>query len=125
MQEKLKNASPVNFIKPFGPKIASGENYNEKDDITDQRAPVNNIEDLYDQFVVPLDVMEEMESETLQDFENDVYDYDDRSEYGEDVAAASQIDLSKELDNSRSKRIKNEGSSENLDAVKPDEDVAA
>lgn len=81
------------FIKPYGQKIVSGEHYFPDDDTTDQRSPVNNIEDLYNQFVVPEDVMDELDSENVEDFDNDIYDYDDRSEFGEDIAAAGQIDM--------------------------------
>lgn len=83
------------FLKPFGKKITSGEHYFEDDDTTDQRAPVNNIDELYNQFVVPMDVMDELEDEKVEDFDDDIYDYDDRSELGEDVAAAGQIDMEK------------------------------
>lgn len=83
------------FIKPYGQKITAGEHFIPDDDTTDQRAPVNNIENLYNQFVVPMDVMDELEGEKVEDFENDVYDYDDRSDLGEDIALAGQIDMEK------------------------------
>lgn len=93
MSNEIKKLTVGQFISPFGQKITGGEHYNPKDDTTDQRAPVNNIDELYDQFVVPLDVMDELDHEKIDDFDSDVYDYDDRSEYGEDVAAAGQIDM--------------------------------
>lgn len=46
-----------------------------------------------DLFVVPLDVMDELDHEKIEDFDLDVHDYDDISEFGEDVAAAGQVDL--------------------------------
>lgn len=92
MQEKDKNASTVKFLSVFGPKITCGEQYFENDDTTDQRAPVNNPQELYNQFVVPQEVMDELDSETIDDFDNDVYDYEDRTDYGVDVAEAADID---------------------------------
>lgn len=93
MSNEEKKLTVGQFIAPYGKKITSGEHYNAKDDTTDQRAPVNNIDELYNQFVVPMDVMDELDDEKISDFDNDVYDYDDRSEYGEDVAAAGQVDM--------------------------------
>lgn len=93
MSNEEKKLTVGQFITPYGKKITSGEHYNVKDDTTDQRAPVNNIDELYNQFVVPMDVMDELDDEKIGDFDNDVYDYDDRSEYGEDVAAAGQVDM--------------------------------
>lgn len=93
MSTTEKKLSTTQFIAPFGPKITAGEYYSPEDDTTDQRSPVNNIDELYNQFVLPMDVMEELDNEKIDDFDEDVYDYDDRSEYGEDVAEAGQIDM--------------------------------
>lgn len=101
MQEENKNASTVKFLSVFGMKIVDGETYNPKDDTTDQRSPVNNPEALYEQFVVPLDVMDQLEHETVDDFDDDIYPYEDRSELGEDIAAMAQLDLAKSQENLR------------------------
>ena len=93
MQEKKENASTVKFLSVFGPKVLCGEQYFENDDTTDQRAPVNNPQELYNQFVVPQEVMDELDSETIDDFDNDVYDYEDRTDYGVDVAEAADIEF--------------------------------
>lgn len=104
MQEKKENVSTVKFLSVFGPKILSGEQYFENDDTTDQRAPVNNPMDLYNQFVVPDEVMSELESETIDDFDNDIYDYDDRTDYGVDVAEAADIERQRSLFKKRTKK---------------------
>lgn len=104
MQEKKENASMVKFLSVFGPKVLCGEHYFENDDTTDQRAPVNNPQDLYNQFVVPDEVMSELESETIDDFDNDVYDYDDRTDYGVDVAEAADIERQRSLIKNRTKK---------------------
>lgn len=104
MQEKKKNASTVKFLSSFGSKVLCGEHYFENDDTTDQRAPVNNPMDLYNQFVVPDEVMTELESETIDDFDNDVYDYDDRTDYGVDVAEAADIEYQRSLLKNRTKK---------------------
>lgn len=90
---RIKTVKAPQFITAYGQKITAGEHYSPEDDTTDQRAPVNNIDELYNQFVLPMDVMDELGHEKIGDFDEDVYDYDDRSEYGEDVAEAGQIDM--------------------------------
>lgn len=92
MQEKKENSSTVKFLSVFGPKVLCGEQYFENDDTTDQRAPVNNPQELYNQFVLPAEVMDELDAETIDDFDNDVYDYEDRTDYGVDVADAAEIE---------------------------------
>lgn len=91
MQEKYKNVSTVEFLRSFGRKILCGESMPVQDDQTDQRAPVNDPEALYEQFVVPSDMMEELENETLEDFDLDVTDYDDRTDFGVDIAASADL----------------------------------
>ena len=86
-------AKPIKFIRPFGPKILGSNAFNKEMDTTDQRAPINEPEDLFDQFMIDEEIQNELDNETLDDFEQDVYDYDDRSEYGEDVLAAQQPNI--------------------------------
>ena len=99
MQEKEKNACTVNFLSVFGNKIVGGEHYDPKDDVTDQRAPVNNPEALYNQFVrydwesIADQLEEEITNEVADDFDNDQYPYENRSELGEDIAEMSRRDL--------------------------------
>lgn len=101
MQEENKNASTVKFLSVFGMKVVDGEKYNPDDDTTDQRAPVNNPEALYEQFVVPQDVMDELDRETVDDFDDDIYPYEDRTELGEDIAMMASLNLEKSQDNLR------------------------
>ena len=90
MQEKEKNVSTSQFLSVFGPKITGAEFYNPDDDTCDQRAPVNDPQALYEQFVIPEDIMDELESETIDDFDDDfAYDYEDRLDYGVDIADAA------------------------------------
>ena len=87
------------FITPFGRKIFGANAFNKKMDTTDQRAPINEPEDLFTQFMIDDEIHDELENETLDDFDNDVYDYDDRSEYGVDVLAAKQPTIAKAAKN--------------------------
>lgn len=93
MQEKQKYVSTVEFLSVYGGKVRSGEKFVPDDDCVDQRAPVNDPMELYNQFVIPEDVMEELENEKIEDFDNDVYDYDDRTDLGVDIAEAADLDL--------------------------------
>lgn len=92
MSNENKKPLTSQFIAPYGPKIKCGEHYVDDDDTTDQRAPVNDPSELYDQFVVSdVSSIEDFENEELDDFENDFTDYDDISEYGEDIATLGDI----------------------------------
>lgn len=91
----------IKFIRPYAPKILGSNAFNKKMDITDQRAPINEPEDLFEQFMIDEEIQDELDNEKLEDFDNDVYDYDDRSEYGEDVLAAQQPNIA-----AAAKRIK-------------------
>lgn len=121
MQEKDKTLFQNHFLSVFGDKIVAGEEYDPADDVTDQRAPVNDPEALYEQFVVPDDIMDELDEETLDDFEDDVYPYEDRTELGEDIAAAAQLDLRKSTEKLKSKKEEKEPTEEEV-AVKSDDD---
>lgn len=106
MQEKDKNASTVDFLTVYGPKKSSNEHFNPEDDCTDQRAPVNNPSELYEQFFMNdedfrAEIAAQLDEENIDDFDNDVYDYEDRSELGEDIALARSIDLSKNRPSSK------------------------
>lgn len=92
MSNENKKPLTSQFIAPYGPKIKCGEHYVADDDTTDQRAPVNDPSELYDQFVFPgVSSIEDFENEELDDFENDFTDYDDISEYGEDIAKLDDV----------------------------------
>lgn len=91
MQEKDKNASTVRFLSVWGSKMFGAESMPIEDDQCDQRAPVNDPEGLYNQFVVPEDLYDELDNETIDDFDNDVYDYEDRTDLGVDIAAAQNL----------------------------------
>lgn len=80
------------FIYPYGPKRTAQNDFNVKEDITDQRAPINDPETMFEQFMQydVADVMDELDAEQIEDFDNDAYEYEDRSELGEDIAALQQ-----------------------------------
>lgn len=118
MQENDKNVSTVKFLSVWGKKIRSGECFSISDDTTDQRAPVNDPIDLYNQFVMSDEIMDELDSEVIDDFENDIYDYEDRTDLGVDIAAAAQLSLkdSKErLINSRNKAVEKPADAQDVD----------
>ncbi len=81
------------FILPFGKKISGGNAFNPKMDVTDQRSPINDPEALYNQFIMSEELKDELDSESIDDFLEDVHPYDDRSEYGVDVAIAAQAEI--------------------------------
>lgn len=83
----------IKFIRPYAPKIWGSNAFNKKMDTTDQRSPINEPEDLFNQFMIDEEIQDELDNEQLDDFDNDVYDYDDRSEFGEDVLAAQQPNI--------------------------------
>lgn len=78
------------FIYPFGAKISGYNEFNPEMDITDQRAPINQPQELFEQFVIDDEIHDELENEKIEDFDSDIYDYDDRTEYGLDIAASHQ-----------------------------------
>jgi hypothetical protein len=119
VEEKETVKKAPQFISAYGQKISSGEHYSPEDDTTDQRAPVNNIDELYNQFVLPMDVMDELDHEKIDDFDEDVYDYDDRSEYGEDVAAAGQIDLESYIAEKQQEQAKKSSDDDKKSDAKP------
>lgn len=125
MQENDKSLSTVKFLTAFNgsidvskSKVLGGETYDPSWDICDQRSPVNDPEALYEQFVLPENIMDELEDEKLEDFDNDIYDYEDRTDLGVDIATAQDLDLKKSVKNlttSKSKSVqeeKQEGSAE-------------
>lgn len=119
MQENHKNVSTVNFLRLFGAKITAGESMPVQDDICDQRAPVNDPQALYEQFVVPDDMMDELDNEKIEDFDNDIYDYEDRTDYGVDIAAAADLSLKRSVEKLKNKKGK---AAENKEQVIPGED---
>ncbi len=82
------------FIYPFGPKKSGCNEFLPEMDICDPRAPVNHPEDLY-LTIMKLDeeVMDEIEDEKITDFDDDVYEYEDRTDFGLDIAAMQQAEL--------------------------------
>ena len=120
MQEKDKNVSTECFLTSYGHHITGGEFYFEEDDQTDQRAPVNDPQELFNQFIVPEDIMEELDAETIEDFDNDVYDYDDRTDLGVDIAQASYLNL-KESISRKQNRKPSKPESEKISADERDE----
>lgn len=123
MQEKDKNVSTVKFLTVYGTKISSNEHYNPEDDTTDQRAPVNNPSELWDTFMMDDEMRAEiaasLEDENIDDFDDDVYDYEDRSDLGEDIALAQSLDLKasqRRLANSKARKEAEEKVDDESDA---------
>lgn len=85
--------SKMKFLSPYGPKKTGANKFSPDMDVTDQRAPVNEISELWQQYMVSEDLMEELDEETVSDFDEDVYPYDDISEFGEDVLTAAQPEV--------------------------------
>lgn len=89
---------PHKFISQYGVKKLGANEFLPEMDITDQRAPITSAEELWSTYMMGVDdeVQDELDSETLEDFENDVYPYDDISEFGEDILTAAQPDIARE-----------------------------
>lgn len=85
--------SKVNFISQYGPKKLGANEFNSKMDTTDQRAPITSVEELWNTYMSAEDVEDELEDETIDDFDNDIYEYTDISEVGEDILTAAQPDV--------------------------------
>lgn len=83
----------VKFISQYGVKKLGANEFNPDMDTTDQRAPITSVEELWNTYMNADDVEDELDSETLEDFDNDVYPYDDISELGEDILTAAQPDI--------------------------------
>lgn len=60
--------------------------------VTDQRAILNSPQGAVEAFLLD-GVEEELEKETIADFENDIHDYNERAEFGEDVATARRVEM--------------------------------
>lgn len=87
--------SKPKFLSQYGPKICGSNAFSKKMDTTDQRAPVTSIEELWNTYMKGIDddIADELENETIDDFDDDVYPYDDISEFGEDILTAAQPDV--------------------------------
>ncbi|MDE6250512.1 MAG: hypothetical protein K2M34_02665 [Alphaproteobacteria bacterium] len=83
------------FIYPFGPKISGCDEFSPEMDTTDQRSPVTTVQDAFQMFTPNDEIMDELESESLDDFDGDItdYDYDDRGEFGEDIAMSQRAEF--------------------------------
>lgn len=103
-----KNKKQTIFIYPFGPKISGCNEFLPEMDITDQRAPITTVEDAFQMFKPDEEIMDELEHESLDDFEGDItdYDYDDRGELGEDIVLSQRPDIAKRAPTFRKKTRK-------------------
>lgn len=72
-------------------KPSNSQSFEGVESVTEQRAILNSPEMVANEFLVPDGIMDELESEQLADFDNDIHDYDERVEYGEDVALARSL----------------------------------
>lgn len=88
--------SKVRIIYPFGAKLSGANAFNSKMDTTDQRAPILDPGQFLEQFRVQ-DLGDELDKEKLSDFDDDIYEYDDISELGEDIALLKQPEYAAEL----------------------------
>ncbi len=99
----------MSITKQISPYLGSNFRANEFDgarDLTDQRAPLNDPQELFAQYLLNgyvEEIADELDSESITDFDDDFYPYDDRSEYGEDVLAAQDAELSKSVKRLRRK----------------------
>lgn len=84
------------FVTAYGPKKQGANAFNPKMDTTDQRAVIMTPQDAFQQFLRPdAELMDELESETIDDFDNDIYEYEDRGELGEDILLSQDPDIAK------------------------------
>lgn len=84
----------VKFISQYGPKKLGANEFNPDMDITDQRAPITSVEELWNTYMMQDDeLQDELENETIDDFDDDVYPYEDISEFGEDILTAAQPEI--------------------------------
>lgn len=85
------------FISAYSAKKFGANTFSSKMDTTDQRAPINNIEEMWHNFglddLVDAEVQDELDKENIDDFDNDVTPYEDISELGEDILTASQPEI--------------------------------
>lgn len=83
------------FIYPFGAKISGCNEFSPEMDTTDQRSPITTVADAFQMFQMDDELNEELESEKLSDFDNDIefYDYEDRGELGEDIAMSQRAEF--------------------------------
>ncbi len=90
------NLKKSRFVYPFGSKKQGANSFNLDMDTTDQRAPVTTPQDALEQFFRPdEEVMDELENEKISDFDDDIYDYEDRGELGEDIALSQDPEITK------------------------------
>lgn len=85
--------SKVNFISQYGVKKLGANEFNPGMDTTDQRAPITSVEELWNTYMGADDVEDELDAETIDDFDTDVYEYTDISEVGEDILTAAQPEV--------------------------------
>lgn len=91
-----KKISKPRIIRPFGAKLSGANEFFPEMDTTDQRAPILDPGQFLEQFKVQ-ELANELDNEKLSDFDDDVYEYEDISEYGEDVALLKQPEYAAEL----------------------------
>ncbi len=87
--------SKKKFIYPFGPKISGCNEFSPEMDVTDQRSPVMTMEDAMQMLQIDDELADELDAEQMSDFDDDIYDYDDRGELGEDILLSQQPEMVK------------------------------
>lgn len=90
-----KKLSKTRFIYPYGSKVSGFNEFTEDMDVTDQRSPVMTMEDAMQMLVIDEELADELDAEKMSDFDDDIYDYDDRGELGEDILLSQQPEMIK------------------------------
>lgn len=72
-------------------KPSKEQDYSMVRSVCEQRAILNNPQDMYEQFLVNDELHDELLDEKLEDFDGDFYEYEERAEYGVDVALAASL----------------------------------
>lgn len=81
------------FIGQYGPKKLGANEFSSEMDVCDQRAPIFDVESAFTQFTITEDIQEELDEEDVDDFDNDVYPYEDITDYGKDILIAQQKEV--------------------------------
>lgn len=84
------------FITAYGPKILDSNEFNSKMDTTDQRCALVDPKAFFDNIMMddmrlPATLVQELDEEDISDFDNDDYEYEDRTDYGVDVAEFNHL----------------------------------
>lgn len=88
-----KEIKKVCFLSQYGPKKLGSNEFSPEMDVCDQRSPIFNVEQAIQQFTITEEIQDELDAEELEDFDNDVYPYEDITDYGKDILIAQQKEV--------------------------------